>query len=101
MWSKECFFLKKKIDSLGFFSLTGFSLALICSHALTMAGPLRSAPVLPAVTVVLAMVSVEVLVVWILSTGTPRAREHTCIILVWRPWPISMPPWWRSTEPSV
>ena len=33
--------------------------------------------------------------------GTPSAVAATWIILVCRPWPISVPPWLISTEPSL
>ena len=35
------------------------------------------------------------------ASGTPSAVAATWIILVCRPWPISVPPWLISTEPSL
>ena len=35
------------------------------------------------------------------DSGTPSAVAATCSILVCRPWPISVPPWLTSTEPSL
>lgn len=37
----------------------------------------------------------------IAASGTPSAVAATCRILVCRPWPISVPPWLISTEPSL
>jgi hypothetical protein len=63
--------------------------------------PFRSLPVLAAVAEVLATLCVSVAVQRTASNGTPSSCATTCATLVFRPWPISVPPWFTSTEPSV
>jgi hypothetical protein len=77
------------------------SRSLICSQAFLTAPPLRSAPELAAVAEVLGTLSVRVGASRTRGSGTPRVVAATWIILVCRPWPISVPPWLISTEPSL
>ncbi|EWS63095.1 hypothetical protein Y695_03673 [Hydrogenophaga sp. T4] len=35
------------------------------------------------------------------SNGTPSSSATICATLVFRPWPISVPPWFTITLPSV
>ena len=93
-------------------------------HITCTAAPYRSEENEPAVAEALAILSDAVSHRKILSTGRERHRAHTCTILVCRPfengtpasvkrererkrereihtWPISIPPWVSSTDPSV
>ena len=74
---------------------------MICSQASLTAPPLRSAPALAAVAEVFGTLSVRVGASRTFSSGNPSAVAATCSILVCRPWPISVPPWLISTEPSL
>ena len=74
---------------------------MICSQAFLIAPPLRSAPELAAVAEVLGTLSVRVGASRTVDSGTPSAVAATCSIFVCRPWPISVPPWLISTEPSL
>ena len=58
------------------------------------------APVEAAVAEVLGTFSVVVLVMRMRSIEIPSASATTCATLVFRPCPISVPPWFRWTEPS-
>ena len=80
---------------------TSASRARICSQAFFTAPPLRSAPELAAVADVLGTLSVRVGASRTAESGTPSAVAATCSIFVCRPWPISVPPWLISTEPSL
>ncbi len=77
------------------------SRVLICSQAFFTAPPLRSAPELAAVAEVLGTLSVRVGASRTAESGRPSAVAATCSIFVCRPWPISVPPWLISTEPSL
>ena len=59
------------------------------------------APLEAAVAEVLGTLSVRVGARRTRAGGTPRVVAATWIILVCRPWPISVPPWLISTEPSL
>ena len=63
--------------------------------------PLRSEPELAAVAEVLGTLSVRVCISRMLLTGRPSSRMAMPRILVCRPWPISVPPWFTWTEPSA
>ncbi len=63
--------------------------------------PLRSEPDEAAVAEVLGTLSVRVALILTLARGTWNASATTWATLVFRPWPISVPPWFRCTEPSV
>ena len=76
------------------------SRALICRAASTAAMPLRSAPTEPAVGEALGTLSVAVAVIRTRARSRPSSLATTCATLVWTPWPISVPPWLRWTEPS-
>ena len=76
------------------------SLALMRSAASSAALPLRSLPVDAAVAEVLATFWVSVAVTRTASKSTPSVCATTWATLVCRPWPISVPPWLTSTEPS-
>ena len=65
-----------------------------------MAAPLMSAPLEAAVALALGTFCVSVPVTRTYSTGMPKASAATCAILVFRPCPISVPPWLTLTEPS-
>ena len=65
-----------------------------------MAAPLMSAPLDAAVAEALGTFCVSVPVTRTSSTGMPRPSAATWAILVFRPWPISVPPWFTVTEPS-
>src|SRR5208337_1572686 len=73
----------------------------IWSQAFLIAPPLRSEPELAAVAEVFGTLSVRVGASRTRCIGTPSAVAATWIILVCRPWPISVPPWLISTEPSL
>ena len=77
------------------------SRSLICSQAFLTAPPLRSAPELAAVAEVFGTLSVRVGASRTWCSGMPSVVAATWIILVCRPWPISVPPWLISTEPSL
>ena len=62
--------------------------------------PLRSEPEEAAVAEVLGTLPVSVAVIRTASTPTPKRDAATCETLRWRPWPISVPPWFRWIEPS-
>ena len=63
--------------------------------------PLRSLPVEAAVAEVLATLEVSVAEQRTRSSGRPSSCATTWATLVFRPWPISVPPWFTSTDPSV
>jgi hypothetical protein len=65
------------------------------------ARPLRSVPLDAAVAEALGTLPVSVAVMRTRSKGTPSSSATTCMILVCRPWPISVPPWLICTLPSV
>ena len=73
----------------------------ICSQAFFTAAPLRSAPELAAVAEVFGTLSVRVGASRTLLSGRPSDVAATWSILVCSPWPISVPPWLTSTEPSL
>ncbi|MNT10635.1 hypothetical protein D3C72_1454760 [compost metagenome] len=50
---------------------------------------------------VLATFVVSVAVTRTRSKLTPSSCATTCATLVFRPWPISVPPWFTRIEPSV
>ena len=66
-----------------------------------MAAPLRSVPALAAVAEVFGTLSVRVGASRTRARGRPSAVAATWSIFVCRPWPISVPPWLISTEPSL
>ena len=72
-----------------------------CRAASCAALPFRSLPVDAAVAEVLATLWVSVAVTRTRSKAMPSSCATTCATLVFRPWPISVPPWFTSTEPSV
>ena len=80
---------------------TTASRSRIWSQAFLTAPPLMSAPELAAVAEVFGTLSVRVGASRTVFIGTPSAVAATWIILVCRPWPISVPPWLISTEPSL
>jgi hypothetical protein len=59
-------------------------------------------PVEAAVAEVLGTLLVSVAVhAHALQRAGPARAATTCATLVFRPWPISVPPWFTSTLPSV
>ena len=74
--------------------------ALIWRAASSAALPFRSLPVDAAVADVLATFCVSVAVTRTAPMSTPSSCATTCATLVLSPWPISVPPWLTSTEPS-
>ena len=64
-------------------------------------GPVEVGPELAAVAEVLGTLSVRVGASRTVDSGTPRAVAATWSIFVCSPWPISVPPWVTSTEPSL
>ena len=54
-----------------------------------------------AVALVLATLAVSVAVQRTRLSGMRSSCATTCATLVLTPWPISVPPWFTSTEPSV
>ena len=62
--------------------------------------PLRSEPADAAVGDAFGTIAVLVAVGRTMSSGTPNSSATTCATLTNRPWPISVPPWFSSTEPS-
>ena len=80
---------------------TTASRSRIWSQAFLTAPPLMSEPELAAVAEVFGTLSVRVGASRTVLIGTPSAVAATWIILVCRPWPISVPPWLISTEPSL
>ena len=77
------------------------SRARICAAASCAALPFRSLPVLAAVAEVLATFCVSVALQRTAASGRPSSCATTIATLVFRPWPISVPPWFTSTLPSV
>jgi hypothetical protein len=73
----------------------------IVSAALKAAMPLRSAPEEAAVAEVLGTLSVRVAEARTRSIGTAKTSATICDTLVWRPCPISVPPWFTRTDPSA
>ncbi len=73
---------------------------MVCA-AFCAALPFRSAPLEAAVGEVLGTLSVLVAVIWMRSISTWNTSATTCATLVFRPWPISVPPWFRWMLPSV
>ena len=84
-----------------FRAATSASRSRIWSQAFLIAPPLRSAPEDAAVAEVFGTLSVRVGASRTADNGTPSAVAATWIILVCRPWPISVPPWLISTDPSL
>ncbi|MNZ97741.1 hypothetical protein D3C78_1169960 [compost metagenome] len=71
------------------------------SAAFCAALPFRSAPLDAAVGEVLGTLSVLVAVIWMRLKSTWKICATTWATLVFRPWPISVPPWFRWMLPSV
>ncbi|MNP02131.1 hypothetical protein D3C76_939740 [compost metagenome] len=65
------------------------------SAAFCAALPFRSAPEEAAVGEVLGTLSVLVAVICTRSISTWNTSATTWATLVFRPWPISVPPWFR------
>ncbi len=65
------------------------------------ARPLRSVPLEAAVAEALGTRAVSLALTRTLASGRPSAWATICATLVCRPWPISVPPWFSSTLPSV
>jgi hypothetical protein len=65
------------------------------------ARPLRSVPLEAAVALALGTRAVSLAVTCTRSKGTPSSSATICATLVCRPWPISVPPWFTITLPSV
>ena len=63
--------------------------------------PFRSAPVDAAVAEVLATFCVSVALQRTRANGTPNSWATTWATLVFKPWPISVPPWLTRIEPST
>ena len=63
--------------------------------------PFRSAPADAAVGVLLAILSVRVDEQVTCDGGRPKKSATTPRTFVYRPWPISVPPWAMRTLPSV
>ncbi|MCY1427132.1 hypothetical protein D9M71_429650 [compost metagenome] len=63
--------------------------------------PFRSLPLEAAVGEVLGTLSVRVAVMLTCSSGTWNSSATTCATLMFRPWPISVPPWFSWMLPSV
>ena len=57
--------------------------------------------VLAAVALVLTTLWVSVALQRTAAKGRPSSCATTWATLVFTPWPISVPPWFTSTEPSV
>ena len=62
--------------------------------------PFRSEPEEAAVAEVFGTLAVVVAVIFTVDISTWKASASTCATLVKRPWPISVPPWFRWIEPS-
>ena len=75
--------------------------SLICSAAFSAAMPFRSEPDEAAVGEVFGTLPVVVAVMRILSMSIWKASATTCATLTNRPCPISVPPWFSVTLPSV
>ncbi|MNN52540.1 hypothetical protein D3C81_1672460 [compost metagenome] len=71
------------------------------SAAFCAALPFRSAPEEAAVGEVFGTFSVLVAVICTRWKSTWNTSATTCATLVFRPWPISVPPWFRWMLPSV
>ena len=71
------------------------------SAAFTAAMALRSVPADAAVGAVLGTFWVDVAVIRTRSRPTPNSSATACATLTLRPCPISVPPWFTCTEPSV
>ena len=66
-----------------------------------MAAPLMSAPLEADVAEALGTFCVSVPVTRTQRVEIPKPSAQTCAILVFSPWPISVPPWLTLTEPSI
>ena len=73
----------------------------ICSAAFCAAMPFRSEPEEAAVAEVFGTLAVVVAVIFTRSRSTWKTSATTWATLVLSPWPISVPPWFRWTEPSL
>jgi hypothetical protein len=65
------------------------------------ARPFRSVPLEAAVALALATWSVSLALACTWAAGKPSTRATSPHTLVCRPWPISVPPWFTRTLPSV
>ena len=65
------------------------------------ARPFRSVPLEAAVAEAFGTLLVSAAVERTRSNGTPSSSATICATLVFRPWPISVPPWFTCTLPSV
>ena len=63
--------------------------------------PFRSEPEDAAVAEVFGTRAVSVAETLTRATSTSNSRATTCATLVNSPWPISVPPWFSSSEPSA
>ena len=69
--------------------------------AFSAAMPLRSEPEEAAVAEVFGTLAVVVGVIFTFSRSTWNSSATTCATLTKRPCPISVPPWFRCTDPSL
>ena len=72
-----------------------------CRAANWAARPFRSVPLLAAVALALGTLLVSLAVLSTRSKGTPSSSATMAATLVFRPCPISVPPWFTCTLPSV
>ena len=63
--------------------------------------PFKSEPEDAAVAEVFGTLLVSVAVMRMADSGKPNSVATTCATFTCKPWPISVPPWFSSTVPSV
>jgi hypothetical protein len=85
----------------GFFARNGARRSFSVRQAARAASPFRSVPLEAAVGEVFGTLPVEVGMRRTLPSGTPSSLATICATLVISPWPISVPPWFSCTLPSV
>ena len=73
---------------------------MIWSQACCAAMPFRSDPDDAAVAEVLGTLAVSVAVILTARVSSPNRAATTCATFWNRPWPISVPPWFRWIDPS-
>ena len=75
--------------------------SFIVFTAFSAAMPFKSVPLEAAVGEVFGTLSVRVALILTALKSTPKPWATICAILVFSPWPISVPPWFKCIEPSL
>ena len=88
-------------DSFSRVAATGRIRSFNVSIAFRTAAPLRSVPEEAAVAEVLGTLSVAVVITRTRAGSSPSSCAAIVRMLVWIPCPISVPPWFTCTDPSL